>query len=558
MRSPLRRLGYTVSGTVGLAAAGLLLGALLPEAAAQIRFRDVAADAGVEFVLESRPTPRKLMIEAVAGGVAAFDADSDGLIDIFFTNGADGTLLRKQGERHWNRLFRNLGDLRFADITEDAGVAGRGYSMGAAAADYDNDGDADLFVAGVRANILLRNDGHGAFSDVTAEAGIASDHWSVAAGWFDYDRDGLLDLLVVNYLDWSPREERFCGDRDRGLRIYCSPTYFGGLPNSLHRNAGDGTFEDVSEASGIADHVGKGMSVAFADYDLDGWIDAFVTNDTEADFLFRNLGDGTFEEVGLLAGAGLASDGSPVSSMGVDFRDYDNDGLPDIHVTALHRQTFPLFRNVGGGQFEDATAMSGLHALTVARSGWANAFVDLDNDGLRDLFVATSHVNDLAEEFENTEYLQPNAVFRNTPDGGFRDASASAASFPRAAHRGAAFADFDGDGRVDVVASAIGSPAQLWRNTSPGENQWLAVRLQGETSNANGIGAIVRVGDQTAMATSAVGYASSSLVPVHFGLGTASNVSEIIVEWPAGARQRVIVSELNRVVTVREAGGGVR
>ena len=558
MRSPPRRLLCTAAGTAGLAAAGLLLGALLPGAAAQIRFRDVAADAGLEFVLESRPTPRKLMIEAVAGGVAAFDADSDGLIDIFFTNGADGSLLRKQGERHWNRLFRNLGDMRFADITEDAGLAGRGYSMGAAAADYDNDGDADLFVAGVRANLLLRNDGQGAFSDVTAEAGIASDHWSVAAGWFDFDRDGLLDLLVVNYLDWSPQEERFCGDRDRGLRIYCSPTYFGGLPNSLYRNAGDGTFEDVSEASGFADHVGKGMSVAFADYDLDGWIDAFVTNDTEADFLFRNLGDGTFEEVGLLAGAGLASDGSPVSSMGVDFRDYDNDGLPDIHVTALHRQTFPLFRNVGGGQFEDATAMSGLHALTVARSGWANAFVDLDNDGLRDLFVATSHVNDLAEEFENTEYLQPNAVFRNTPGGGFRDASASAASFPRAAHRGAAFADFDGDGRVDVVASAIGSPAQLWRNTSPGENQWLAVRLQGETSNADGIGAVVRVGDQTAMATSAVGYASSSLGPVHFGLGTNPNVSEIIVEWPGGARQRVIVSGLNRVVTVREAGGAIR
>ena len=558
MRSPPRRPLFTASGPAGLAAAGLLLGALLPEAAAQIRFRDVAADAGVEFVLESRPTPRKLMIEAVAGGVAAFDADSDGLIDIFFTNGADGSLLRKQGERHWNRLFRNLGDMRFADITEDAGLAGRGYSMGAAAADYDNDGDADLFVAGVRANLLLRNDGQGAFSDVTAEAGIASDHWSVAAGWFDFDRDGLLDLLVVNYLDWSPQEERFCGDRDRGLRIYCSPTYFGGLPNSLYQNAGDGTFEDVSEASGIADHVGKGMSVAFADYDLDGWIDAFVTNDTEADFLFRNLGDGTFEEVGLLAGAGLASDGSPVSSMGVDFRDYDNDGLPDIHVTALHRQTFPLFRNVGGGQFEDATAMSGLHALTVARSGWANAFVDLDNDGLRDLFVATSHVNDLAEEFENTEYLQPNAVFRNTPGGGFRDASVSAASFPRAAHRGAAFADFDGDGRVDVVASAIGSPAQLWRNTSPGENQWLAVRLQGETSNADGIGAVVRVGDQTAMATSAVGYASSSLGPVHFGLGTNPNVSEIIVEWPGGARQRVIVSGLNRVVTVREAGGAIR
>ena len=509
-------------------------------------------------MLESPPTTEKRMIEAVPGGVAAFDADSDGLVDIYFTNGADATSRRKRGARHWNRLYRNLGGMRFADVTEQAGVAGRGYSMGVAAADYDNDGDIDFFVAGVRSNILFRNEGRGQFSDVTVEAGIGSADWSVAAGWFDYDRDGELDLFVVNYLDWDPGTERFCGDRDRGLRIYCSPTYFQGLPNSLYRNVGDGTFEDVSQESGISGHVGKGMSVAFADFDLDGWVDAFVANDTEADFLFRNLGDGTFEETGLLAGVGLASDGSPTSSMGVDFRDYDNDGLPDIHVTALDRQTFPLFRNSGDGLFEDATALSGLHGLTVSRSGWANAFVDFDNDGLRDLFVATSHVNDLAEEFENASYRQPNAVFRNVGDGSFEDVSDSAASFPPAAHRGAAFADFDADGRVDVVVSSIGDPAELWRNESLTDNRWLGVRLIGGASNAGGIGAVVRAGNQVAMATSAVGYASSSLAPLHFGLGKDPDLRQIRVTWPSGAEQTVQLDGLDRVVTVTEDETGGR
>ncbi|MCY4535806.1 MAG: VCBS repeat-containing protein, partial [Bryobacterales bacterium] len=285
----------------------------------------MASDAGLDFVLESGPTPRKPMIEAVAGGVAAFDADGDGLIDIYFANGADAGSLRKRSSSHWNRLYRNLGGLRFSDVTEAANVAGHGYSMGVAAADYDNDGDVDLFVAGYRANILYRNNGRGEFSDVTSEAGIVSSGWSVAAGWFDYDRDGALDLLVINYLDWDPADDRFCGDRGEGLRIYCSPTYWPGLPNTLYRNRGDGTFEDVSEPSGLSRHVGKGMSVAFGDFDLDGWVDAFVANDTEPDFLFRNLGNGTFEETGLLTGVALASDGAPISSMGVDFQDYDND-----------------------------------------------------------------------------------------------------------------------------------------------------------------------------------------------------------------------------------------
>ncbi len=518
----------------------------------QIRLRDAASEAGLSFVLENSPTPEKNMIEAVPGGVAAFDYDSDGLTDIYFTNGAEVSSLAKKGVRHWNRLFRNLGGMKFADVTEQSGAAGHGYSMGAAAADYDNDGDVDLFVAGVRANILFRNEGDGAFEDVTKAAGVSSEVWSVAGGWFDYDNDGHLDLFVVNYLDWSPEKERFCGERSRRLRIYCSPTYFGGLPNALYRNRGDGTFEDVSRQSKIGDHIGKGMSVAFADYDSDGWIDVFATNDTEADFLFRNRGDGTFEELGLLAGVGLSLDGKPLSSMGVDFRDYDNDGLPDISVTALTRQTFPLFRNRGDGFFEDATYSSNLHALTVSRSGWANALVDFDNDGLRDLFVAASHVNDRAEEFESTTYKQANAVFRNVGEGRFEDVSAKAAEFQPAAHRGAAFADFDSDGRVDVVVSVLGGPAQLWRNESERRNHWLGVRLIGSRSNRDGIGARVQVDGRLEMVTSSVGYASSSLTPLHFGLGASPRAPEIKVRWPSGAEQSVKIADFDRVVIVRE------
>ena len=494
------------------------------------------------------------MIEAVAGGVAAFDADGDGLIDIYFANGADAGSLQKSGPGQWNRLYRNLGGMRFSDVTEMSGTAGHGYSMGVAVADYDNDDDVDLFVAGYRANILYRNNGRGEFSDITSEAGIASPGWSVAAGWFDYDRDGALDLFVVNYLDWDPADDRFCGDRNRGLRIYCSPTYWSGLANALYRNRGDGTFEDVSESSGLSRHVGKGMSVAFGDFDLDGWIDAFVTNDTEPDFLFRNLGDGTFEETGLLTGVALASNGTPISSMGVDFQDYDNDGLPDIHVTALNRQTFPLFRNAGDGLFDDTTARSGLHRLTVSKSGWATKFADFDNDGLKDLFVTSSHVNDLAREFENASYRQSNAVFANSGDGTFEDVTEEVASFLPAAHRGAAFADFDEDGRVDVVVSAIGGAAELWQNRSPARNRWLEVRLIGTTSNRDGIGARVHVGRQVLTASSSSGYASSSLAPIHFGLGPEPELQFVRIIWPDGAEQTVKLKGLDQTMTVAEVG----
>ena len=543
-----------------LAAAGAQVGAgLFAAPPGPIRFRDVAASSGVDFVLENHPTPRKHMIETMAGGLAVFDYNGDGLVDIYFTNGAAIPSLIKESPAYWNRLYRNDGGMRFTDVTGAAGVAGRGYDMGAAAADYDNDGDVDLLVAGVFRLTLYRNGGDGTFEDVTSAAGLRSEDWSVAAGWFDYDRDGYLDLFVVNYARWGLEFDTFCGDRDRGLRTYCDPMQLRPVANRLYRNRGGSRFEEVSAQAGISDHEGRGMSVAFADADGDGWIDALVTNDNLPNFLFLNRAGAGFEEGGMFSGTALLQHGDPVASMGVDFRDFDNDGLPDAAVTALIAETFPLFRNAGGGFFEDATAPSGIAALSNRRSGWGNGLVDFNNDGFKDLFTANSHVNDIIREFEDTTpYREPNSVFANRGDGTFADLTAGAgAEFARSAkvHRGCAFADFNRDGKVDVVVASLGGPAEVWQNTSPDGNAWLNVRLVGRDSSRDGIGATVSVGRQTNSMTSAVGYASSSHDGVHFGLGADAGPVDLRVRWPGGAVQTVRGQPVNRVVEVREPGG---
>jgi len=522
-------------------------------APAPIRFRNVARSAGLHFILENHPTPEKHMIETMAGGVAAFDYNNDGRADIYFTNGAAIPSLEKDSPKYFNRLYRNEGGMRFTDVTAEAGVAGAGYSMGAAAADYDNDGDVDLFVAGVYRNILYRNTGKGSFQEVTAKAGLKSELWSVAAGWFDYDNDGRLDLFVVNYANWSAAFDRFCGDTAKKVRVYCHPKWFEGLANTLYRNRGDGGFEEVSARAGIAAHIGRGMSVAFADYDQDGFLDAFVTNDNLSNFLFRNRGDGTFEEAALPAGVALLDHGRPVSSMGVDFRDYDNDGWADINVTALAGETYPLFRNLGQGAFRDATISSRLGPLSSPRSGWGNGFFDLNNDGWKDLFTANSHVNDRIELFEATEYRQPNSIFVNL-GGTFRDGSAEAGEGFRsaAAHRGSAFADFNSDGRIDLVVTALGEPAELWENVSPAENRWLLLKLEGTRSNRDGIGARIRIGSQHNHMTTAVSYASSSHDGVHFGLGKAETIDRLEVHWPSGAVQPIEGVKTNQVLELRE------
>ncbi len=521
---------------------------------APVKFRNVAVSAGIDFVLENHPTPKKHLIETMAGGVAVFDYDGDGLTDIFFTNGASIPSLEKDSPKYRNRLYRNLGNMKFKDVTDQAGLAGAGYSIGAAAADYDNDGHTDLFVGGVRRHFLYHNRGDGTFEDVTRKAGIKSEWWSEGAAWFDYDNDGKLDLFVVNYLQWTASFDLFCGDPASNVRAYCHPRFFEGTPNTLYRNRGDGTFEDVSQKSGIAAHIGKGMSASIADYGRDGFMDVFVTNDKIPNFLFHNKGDGTFEEVALLAGGALSDNGAPVSAMGTDFRDYDNDGFPDITYAALAGEVFPIFQNRGNGTFRDASFASRMGPLSHNRSGWSIGLVDLNNDGWKDIFTTNSHVNDTVEMFEATPYKLPNSVFLNRGDGTFSDGSRDAGPDFQvaAAHRGCGFADFNNDGRIDVVVAPLQEPAELWENVSPADNSWLILKLTGTKSNRDGIGAVVRIGKQFNHMTSAVGYVSSSHFGVHFGTGQTKHIDEIEVIWPSGIHQTLKDVAVNQVLKVVE------
>lgn len=518
--------------------------------ASSIEFRDVARECGLNFVLHNDPTPEKRMIETMAGGMAVFDYDGDGRPDIFFTNGATVPSLRKSSPETWNHLYRNEGGMKFRDVTESAGVRGEGYSMGAAAADYDNDGREDLFVAGVNRNLLYHNLGNGRFEDVTEKSGIRSGEWAVAAGWFDYDNDGKLDLMVVHYSN-TPLQDRFCGNREKNIRIYCHPKYFEPLPSTLYHNKGNGTFEDVSKKSGIGQYAGRGMSLAFADYDGDGFMDAFVTNDAMPNFLFHNKGNGTFEEEALLAGVALIDRGQPVSGMGVDFRDYDNDGQPDIAFTALAGETFPLFRNLGKGMFNDATYGSRMGALSTTHSGWGDGIVDFDNDGWKDVFTANSHVNDRVEAFESHVYKEPNALFANR-GGKFVDATPAEFKASVKAHRGAAFGDFNGDGRIDIVVSILGEGPELWENITPGAGNWVAFRLTGVKSNRDGLGAHIRVGHQWNEMTSAISYASSSLIPIHFGIGAMQACGDVEIRWPSGRAQRLDHLDVNKLIDIKE------
>jgi hypothetical protein len=356
---------------------------------------------------------------------------------------------------------------------------------------------------------------------------------------------------VVHYAKWSASDDRYCGDKARGIRIYCHPKYFEGLASTLYRNRGDGTFEDVTARAGLSKYPGRGMSVAFADYDQDGFPDAFVTNDNMPNFLFHNRGDGTFEEVALLAGTALRDDGKPVASMGVEFKDYDNDGLPDLFVTALSGETYPVFRNAGKGSFTDATYASRVGSLTLKHSGWGLGVFDFNNDGWKDLFTANSHVNDRVEAFEPAVYRETNRVFVNDA-GVFREASGDVGLGAPKAHRGAAFADFNGDGRIDAVVSSLGEPAELWENVSSDAGHWIVLHLVGTKSNRDGIGARIRIGKQMAEMTTTAGYASSADWGVHFGLGAATTIDKIEIRWPTGTTQTLSAVKADQVLTVTE------
>ena len=526
--------------------------AALAMAAGPVLFEDRTPSSGISFVLQNSATPEKHQIETMGGGAAVLDYDNDGYPDIFFANGAKQPSLEKSDASYYNRLYRNRGDWTFVDVTERAGLRGEGFSMAAAAADFDNDGFPDLFVAGVNRNILYRNRGDGTFENVTAKAGVANPgRWAVSAGWFDYDNDGRLDLFVVSYVRWNPAGEPFCGEPGK-YRSYCHPKYYEGLPNTLYHNNGDGTFTDVSERSGIARHIGKGMGVAFADYDGDGYMDVFVANDTVPNFLFHNEGNGRFREVGFGAGVAMNDDGRALSSMGVDFRDIDNDGRPDLFVTALTNETFPLYRNLGKGIFADATYQSRVGAATLALSGWSAGAYDFNNDGRKDFFAACGDAQDNTELYSSRKSRQSNLVLLARGNGAFEPREIG---LPRM-HRGAAFADFDGDGRVDAVVTAIGEKPLLLRNMAGEGNHWLGLRLTGTRSNRDAIGARVHVvtasGEQWNHVTTSVGYASSSEKAVHFGLGKDGRIKRIEIRWPSGAVQRLEDVAVDRYLQVRE------
>ena len=524
-----------------------------------VQFVDVAAESGLDFVHANAATDAKFLIETMGGGAAWLDFDGDGFLDIYLLNSAateefdpDGLLT--------SVLYRSRGDGTFEDVTAASGAAASGlFGMGVATGDFDNDGDPDMAVTGFGRSVLYRNEGDGTFRDVTQSAGTTnSGMWGSSAAWFDFDNDGWLDLAIVNYLDWTPATNAYCGERRPGYRSYCHPNKYGGQIPTLYRNLGNGTFEDVTESAGLGSQVGNSLGIVSFDYDRDGWMDVFIANDSMRNFLYRNLGDGTFQDTAFLAGVALGQDGEAEAGMGTDAADYDGDGWPDLYMTHLDFEFDRLYRNRGDGTFADATFEDGIGYATFKLSGFGVRFVDMDNDGWRDLFVANGHVLDnIALFHEGTKYAEPKLLFRNV-GGKFREESArsgEALAAPRVS-RAAAFGDYDNDGDVDVLIGNNGQAPELLRNEGGNRNNWLHVRLIGVESNRDGVGAsvTVRAGDATldAQRTGGGSYQAAHDPRLHFGLGEAERVDKVEVAWPSGRTTEIESVDPNQTLVVRE------
>ena len=527
------------------------------------RFVDITEKAGVHFLHQAPHTTRKYLLETMGSGVALFDCDNDGKLDLFLVNGAQysdptpkGYIPQKADPKDWNRMYHQKADGTFEDITEKAGLKGVGYGMGVAVADYDNDGFEDLFVTAYGGNRLYHNNGNCTFTDVTDKAGVAGGGWSTSAAWVDLDNDGRLDLVVDRYVTWD-WEDVWCGERREGYRGICHPDVFPPITMLVYHNDGNGHFTEVAHKLGL-DNPAKALGIAIGDYDRDGRMDLFVANDSMPEFLFHQKPDGTFEEVGLEAGVAVNSEGQTYAGMGVDFEDYDNDGWPDLVVTDLANQRYALYQNNRDGSFNYASLVTGIGSMSQFHSGWSLRFLDYDNDGWKDLLIAQGHdMDNIQVVSPQLRYREPMLLLRNNL-GKFADVSSISGDIFRDAWvgRGMAIGDIDNDGRIDAVVSTNGGTAHILHNETLSPNHWITLHLTGHKSNRDGIGSVVKLttphGSQWVTATTSSGYLSASDPRVHFGLGDSQTATRIEIHWPSGIVQILSDVKGDRQVQVDE------
>jgi hypothetical protein len=535
----------------------LLAAAWAPEL---VTFKDTAARAGITDVIVSGGPKKNYVLEVNGSGACWIDYDNDGWLDLYLVNGA--TLANIQGkapQRTTNHLYRNNHDGTFTDVTAKAGVRGHGWGFGCVAADYDNDGHTDLFVTNFGPNVLYRNRGDGTFAEVTEKAGVGGGNiWHAGAAFGDYDLDGNLDLFVPGYLDFNATNPEFKTCDYRGVKVHaCGPIGYKGAPDALYHNNGDGTFTDVTAKANVADKkLYFGFQAVFEDFDNDGWPDLFVGNDSNPNYLYKNKGDGTFEEVAIASGVAFSADGKEMSSMGIAVGDYDHDGNMDIFVTTFANDNYILFHNDGGGLFSDVSYAAGVGEPTVPNLGWATFFFDYDNDGYLDLFCANGHVYPEVDGAIRESYRQPLQLFRNLGNGKFREVTKEALNLPPQAARGGAVGDYNNDGGLDIVVSLIDSKPLLLQNMAANKRgNWLRVKLTGTKCNRQGVGARVKVsaGGVTQYASVRAGesYLSSNDPRLHFGLGS-SGQADIEVSWPGGGTEKFSAVPANRQFDIRQ------
>ena len=531
-----------------------------PSVAAPIQFTSVTKEAGIHFKHHDGASGQLYFIEPLGGGAAFLDYNNDGLQDIYLVNGADlPPLAERQSdgvEPPRNALYRNNGDGTFTDVAGTAGVADTGYGMGCAVGDYDNDGFPDLYVTNFGANVFFHNNGDGTFTDITRETGTGDTRWGTSCAFVDYDNDGFLDLYVTNYVKYTIESDQIC--MNKGARVYCDPRLYEGELDILYHNNGDGTFTDVTEPAGFSKAAGRGLALAWGDYDDDGDMDIYIANDADQNFLYHNNGDGTFTDVSLTAGVGFSEDGEAENGMGADFGDYDNDGHLDLVVTNFQDQTNTLYHNEGNGLFSDVSYASKIGTMSLPYLAWGVGFCDYDNDGYQDLFIANGHLDANVQAFNPTGfYEQPNLLFQNNRDGTFDEVGVDSGLGMRLekVSRGFAYADYDNDGDLDLLVTNLKGTPDLLENRG-GQNRWLTLKLIGTRSNRDAIGARVKVtaGNLTQIreVRSGSSYLSQNNMRLHFGLGEYRQVDWLEIRWPSGLQEHLEGVKPNQALTLVE------